>query len=86
MGPLFTSILDVTLVYPEGPAQFWDMCCGRHVEVHITVRERPVEQWLFEGDYQEDREFRRRVHRWIADIWQEKDELLQRSLDDQGAA
>jgi len=86
MGPLFNSILDVTLVYPEGPAQFWDMCCGRHVEVHIAVRERPVEQWLFEGDYQEDREFRRRVHRWIADIWQEKDELLQRSLDDQGAA
>jgi 1-acyl-sn-glycerol-3-phosphate acyltransferase len=86
MGPLFTSILDVTLVYPEGPAQFWDMCCGRHVEVRVSVRELPVEQWLFEGDYQEDRQFRRRVHRWIGDIWQEKDELLQRSLDDQGAA
>jgi len=86
MGPLFNSILDVTLVYPEGPAQFWDMCCGRHVEVRVAVRELPVEQWLFEGDYQEDRQFRRRVHRWIGDIWQEKDELLQRSLDDQGAA
>ncbi|MGB5511374.1 MAG: acyltransferase [Woeseiaceae bacterium] len=86
MGPLFNSILDVTLVYPEGPAQFWDMCCGRHVAARVAVRERPVEQWLFEGDYQEDREFRRRVHRWIGDIWQEKDELLQRSLDDQEAA
>lgn len=85
MGPLFNSILDVTLVYPEGPAQFWDMCCGRHVAARVAVRERPVEQWLFEGDYQEDREFRRRVHRWIGDIWQEKDELLQRSLDDQEA-
>ena len=85
MGPLFNSILDVTLVYPEGPAQFWDMCCGRHVEVRVSVRELPVEQWLFEGDYQEDRQFRRRVHRWIGDIWQEKDEFLQRSLDDQGA-
>ena len=86
MGPLFNSILDVTLVYPEGPARFWDMCCGGHVEARVTVRERPVEQWLFAGDYQEDREFRRRVHRWIGDIWQEKDELLQQSLDDQGAA
>ena len=85
MGPLFNSILDVTLVYPAGPAQFWDMCCGRHVEVRVSVRELPVEQWLFEGDYQEDRQFRRRVHRWIGDIWQEKDEFLQRSLDDQGA-
>ena len=85
MGPLFNSILDVTLVYPAGPAQFWDMCCGRHVEVRVSVRELPVEQWLFEGDYQEDRQFRRRVHCWIGSIWQEKDEFLQRSLDDQGA-
>ena len=85
MGPLFNSILAVTLVYPAGPAQFWDMCCGRHVEVRVSVRELPVEQWLFEGDYQEDRQFRRRVHRWIGSIWQEKDEFLQRSLDDQGA-
>ena len=86
MGPLFNSILDVTIVYPDGPARFWDMCCGGHVEARVAVRERPVEQWLFEGDYQEDREFRRRVHRWIGDIWQEKDELLQQSLDDQEAA
>jgi 1-acyl-sn-glycerol-3-phosphate acyltransferase len=86
MGPTFDSILDVTLVYPEGPARFWDMCCGGHVEVRVSVRERPVEQWLFAGDYQQDREFRRRVHRWIGDIWQEKDELLQQSLDNQEAA
>ena len=86
MGPLFDSILDVTIVYPEGPAQFWDMCCGTHVEARVAVRERPVEEWLFEGDYQQDRDFRRRVHRWIGGIWQEKDELLQRSLDDQEAA
>ena len=86
MGPLFNSILDVTIVYPDGPARFWDMCCGGHVAARVTVRERPVEQWLLAGDYQEDREFRRRVHRWIGDIWQEKDELLQQSLDDQEAA
>ncbi|MDH3719811.1 MAG: acetyltransferase, partial [Planctomycetota bacterium] len=27
MGRLFDKILDVTLVYPAGPALFWDMCC-----------------------------------------------------------
>jgi 1-acyl-sn-glycerol-3-phosphate acyltransferase len=86
MGPLFDSILDVTVVYPDGPVQFWDLCCGVHAEARVAVRERPVEKWLFEGDYQQDRDFRRRVHRWIGDIWQEKDELLQRSLDDQERA
>ncbi len=80
MGHLFDSIVDVTVVYPEGPAKFWEMCCGRHVPVIVDVRERAVEDWLIEGDYEQDREFRRRVHRWLGDIWQEKDDLLQQML------
>ncbi|MBT8090595.1 MAG: acyltransferase [Gammaproteobacteria bacterium] len=82
MGELFGSILDVTMVYPEGAAQFWDMCCGGHVPVIIDVRERPVDDWLLAGDYEDDREFRSRVHRWLGEIWQEKDELIQQILDD----
>lgn len=81
MGELFDAIVDVTLVYPDGPAKFWDLCCGRHVRVLIDVRERPVETWLVGGDYENDRDYRRRVQRWLGDIWQEKDELLQRTLD-----
>ena len=81
MGNLFDLILDVTMVYPEGAAQFWDMCCGGHVPVIIDVRQRPIEDWLRSGDYESDREFRRRVHRWLGDIWQEKDELIQQILD-----
>ena len=80
MGELFDAVLDVTLVYPDGPAQFWEMCCGRHVEVIVDVRERPIDPWLVDGDYQNDREFRRRVHSWLGDIWQEKDDLIQQVL------
>ena len=82
MGSLFDAILDVTMFYPDGPARFWDMCCGGHVAVVIDVRQRPVDDWLHSGDYENDREFRRRVHRWLGEIWQEKDELLQQMLDE----
>jgi len=82
MGSLFDAILDVTMLYPAGPAQFWDMCCGTHVPVTIDVRKRPIDEWLRSGDYENDREFRRRVHRWLGEIWQEKDELLQQMLDE----
>lgn len=82
MGDFFTAILDVTMVYPQGAARFWDMCCGGHVPVIIDVRERPIDDWLLAGDYEEDREFRRRVHRWLGEIWQEKDELIQQILDE----
>ncbi|MBT8092375.1 MAG: acyltransferase [Gammaproteobacteria bacterium] len=85
MGELFNSILDVTLVYPEGPVKFWDMCCGRHVYVIVDVRERPVDDWLLSGDYERDREFRRSVHRWIGGIWQQKDELIQQILDSENS-
>jgi len=80
MGNLFGAILDVTMVYPNGAAKFWDMCCGGHVPVIVDVMERPVEQWLLSRDYEQDREFRRRVHRWLGEIWQEKDELIQQTL------
>ena len=81
MGSLFGAILDVTLVYPSGAAKFWDMCCGNHVPVIVDVKERPVEEWLLSRNYEEDREFRRRVHRWLGEIWQEKDELIQQTLN-----
>ncbi len=82
MGDLFDAILDVTMFYPEGPTGFWDMCCGDHVPVVIDVRKRNIDDWLRSGDYENDREFRRRVHRWLGEIWQEKDELLQQMLDE----
>lgn len=81
MGGLFGAILDVTLVYPSGAAKFWDMCCGNHVPVIVDVKERAVEEWLLSRNYEEDREFRRRVHRWLGEIWQEKDELIQQTLN-----
>ncbi len=76
MGDLFDGILDVTIVYPGGVPEFWGLCCGDKVDVHVEVRTRPVEQRLIDGDYQNDREFRRHVHKWLGDIWLDKDERI----------
>ena len=80
MGSLFDAILDVTLVYPDGPARFWALCCGEPVRVRIDVRERAIDQRLASGNYQEDREFRRYVHRWLNEMWSEKDAQMGRML------
>jgi len=80
MGSLFDAILDVTLVYPDGPATFWELCCGKHVRVHVDVSERAVADELVSGDYQGDRAFRRFVHRWLNDMWTAKDERMERLL------
>lgn len=82
MGELFDAVLDVTIVYPDGPPDFWGMCCGDRVRVHVDVRRRPVDPALSGGDYEHDRAFRRDVHRWLSDLWQEKDERIGALLPD----
>ena len=84
MGELFNSVVDVTLVYPDGATSFWGMCCGEHVAVVAHVRERKFEHWLVEGNYQMDRDFRKRVHAWLGEIWTEKDEILEKTRGSHG--
>ena len=76
MGDMFDALLDVTIVYPRGVPQFWDVMCGRFEEVRVDVVQRAIEPWVVAGDYANDREHRRRFHRWLTEIWEAKDERL----------
>lgn len=76
MGSMFDAILDVTIVYPHGVPNFWDVMCGRYRSAYIEVRQRQIEAWIIDGNYVEDREYRREFHRWLATMWEEKDERL----------
>jgi len=77
MGELFDAVLDVTLYYPDGAPTFWGMCCGDAVRVVAHVDQLPVDPRIAEGDYANDRQFRREVHRWISELWRRKDEKLE---------
>jgi hypothetical protein len=85
MGELFESVVDVTMTYPDVATSFWDMCCGSHVNVIVEVRERPLEDWLVEGNYETDREFRKQVHSWLGQLWAEKDEILDQTRESHGS-
>lgn len=76
MGDMFDAILDVTIVYPSGAADFWGMMCGEFEHVIVDVVARPVDDWLYKGDYQNDREFRRDFHQWLTQIWEAKDQKI----------
>jgi 1-acyl-sn-glycerol-3-phosphate acyltransferase len=76
MGSMFNAILDITIVYPGGTPQYWAMCYGEFDHVIIEIRKRPVEQWMVEGDYVNDRNFRRRFHQWLTQVWHDKDERI----------
>jgi 1-acyl-sn-glycerol-3-phosphate acyltransferase len=76
MGSMFDAILDVTVVYPDRVVSFWDMCCGDLRPVIIDVVRRSLDEWLLRGDYSNDREYRSAFHRWLKDIWTEKDDRI----------
>ncbi|MEL7025363.1 MAG: acyltransferase [Pseudomonadota bacterium] len=73
MGEQFRSLLDVTVVYPEGSPTFWDLVTGRIHKVIVDVRELPVESWMQGGDYLNDEAYRQRFQVWLVELWRAKD-------------
>ena len=81
MGERLKSLLDVTVVYPESTARFWDLFTGRIRRVVVRVQERAVpEEFMQGGSYLEDPTVRERFQAWVREIWSEKDDLIERIL------
>ncbi|MEQ8271159.1 acyltransferase [Algiphilus sp.] len=76
MGEKLSSILDVTIVYPDGACGFMAFFGGKMRKVIVRVREIPVPKDFYDGDYAGDAAFRQRVHSWVSEIWAEKDQLI----------
>jgi 1-acyl-sn-glycerol-3-phosphate acyltransferase len=76
MGRALHSILDVTIVYPDGRPSMLDLLANRVREVRVNVRERAIPAELLGGDYQNDPVFRERVQSWLNALWLEKDRMI----------
>lgn len=76
LGDKFHSLLDVTIVYPQGTPSFWDFLCGRMEKVIVRVKEIEIPECFAHGDYQNDMEFRKQFQQWLTEIWEEKDRLI----------
>ncbi len=77
MGDALHAILDVSIVYPEGPCSMKDLVAGRVHEVRVHVSERPIEASL-RGDYEADPVFREHFQTWVNELWRAKDACIER--------
>jgi len=76
LGAQLNSLLDVTIVYPEGPKGFWEFLCGKMRRVVVEVRALKIPAELFAGDYENDPAFRKRFQDWVGALWSEKDRRI----------
>ncbi len=78
LGEDVNTLLDVTIVYREGALSFWDFMCGKNHHVVVDVKTRQIPHHWYGANYQQDPDFRRLAQAWVAELWQEKDELIER--------
>jgi 1-acyl-sn-glycerol-3-phosphate acyltransferase len=76
MGELFTSILDITIIYPDTQGSpMMAMLGGRLKKVIIRVNVHPVNDKII-GDYFNDEKFKQGFQDWLNTVWQKKDKLI----------
>ena len=76
MGSKFESLIDVTIVYPDGVPSFWEFASGQAGRIVVRVRQVPIPPAFCTSDYTADSSFRSAFHRWLSGLWTEKDEQI----------
>ncbi len=73
LGDYLTSILDVTIVYPENRKKsLWNFLCGGLNEFTVYVKEIKFTENL-KGNYSNDPSYKESIQYWINNLWEEKD-------------
>jgi 1-acyl-sn-glycerol-3-phosphate acyltransferase len=80
LGEKFNSLLDITIVYPDGIPGFGDFLCGKVKRITVRMRTIEIPKQLLHGDYEGDPVFRDAMHQWVQKLWQEKDKQIESLL------
>jgi 1-acyl-sn-glycerol-3-phosphate acyltransferase len=76
LGEKLNSLLDVTIVYPDGAKGFFELLAGRVRRVIVEVRQLTIPHEFYAGEYENDPEFRARFQRWVGELWAQKDRRI----------
>lgn len=84
MGERFTSVLDVTLFYPDGPVELWDLLSGRVRKIIVRIDEVSIPERFRGADYLNDGQFREDIQAWCRELWRAKDARIETILSKTG--
>ena len=76
MGQQITSLLDVTIVYPEKNHSLWDFLCKRVHCAKISIRQIPIPSKFISSQLLENAEMQNEFKDWLNEQWAEIDRLI----------
>lgn len=76
LGDRIHQVLDVTIVYPNGPPSFWHFICGKCPEVRVEISSRPVPAALLEGHEELPTAAKESLRSWVDELWSNKDRRI----------
>ena len=76
LGNRFDSLLDVTIVYPDGAPTFWHFLRGDVKRVIVRVARRAIPPEFSNGADAANPLVRKQVKGWLHEMWQRKDEQI----------
>ncbi len=76
LGDQVDALVDMTIVYPDGVPGYGEFWLGDVPRIAVNLRKIEIPDWILQGNYEEDREYRIRFHKWLQQIWLEKDQLI----------
>jgi len=70
-----TTIVDVTIYYPQGIPTFMDFVSGKVREVYVDIKTIPIDENII-GDYFNDPKYKTHFQQWVNQLWLDKDKRL----------
>lgn len=76
LGNEIDALVDMTIVYSERVPDYGEFWLGEVSQIAVHLRKIEIPIWVREGNYENDREYRIRFHKWVQHLWTEKDHLI----------
>ena len=76
--PYIDTLTDITLIYKSSKRTFWDFLCGDMNEATVLINSFDIPNHLRGKDYSVDNEGREEFRNFLEEIWEKKDEAIER--------
>jgi 1-acyl-sn-glycerol-3-phosphate acyltransferase len=77
MGEQLTSLIDVTIIYPDGKTTLWDFLCHRINKIKVIIRSIPIPEKFIHNNYFDNSNNKAEFKAWLKEQWAQKDLLIQ---------